>query len=322
MKRITIFLILIIVLFSSCGRSNHQNDLESRNVGVETGTLPDEKYIEIYEALSEAGNTQDQRDIPEWITYTKTVYDSESKGRKFVCRYNEEYDSFDCFYVYEDVVIRCVYSGKEQIVTVAFDGRAVDVPWTIYHLSPYAFGLQIRKSDVTKDGNKDLLVSVTDEEGNVICYIYDLYNQRDISPYYACREYNETSGYSFTKEYLYYEYGQSIAEAVNEEMSRHGTEEYRIMADEDKGVCLKENEFYQYMTYMTGEGQLNLIYTYVKGEIFWECKVLFDISEAGCRIGDISVITERKETEERETYPLGGTTKAEEMELPTYHKIQ
>lgn len=321
MKIMAISLLLIIVMLTSCGRAEGQNDSERGNTGAVTEALRDEKYIEIYEALSEARNTQDQQEVPEWITYTKTAYDSESMGREFVYRYNEQYDSFDCFYVYEDVVIGCVYNGDEQIVTIAFDGRAVDVPWKIYHLYPYAFGLQIRKSDVTKDGNKDLLVSVRDEESNEICYIFDLYNQRDLSPYYARREYNGTSGYSFIKEYLYYEYGQPIAEAVNEEMSRQGTEEYRLTADEDKGVSLEGVELYRYMAYITSEGQLKLIYTYANGETFWKCKVLFDISGAGCRIEDISVITEREEKEEK-TYPLGGTTETEEMELPTYYKIQ
>lgn len=318
MRKTVIFFLLLSVLLTGCLKNSQGKKAETEGECETYIDGTDEKYNEIYEKLSEARNTVSKLEVPDWIMYTKTAYDSEERGREFVYCYNEENDSFDCFYVYEDVVIYCTYDGTKQIVTIAYNGSAIEVPWRIYHIYPNAFGLEIRKSDVTKDGNKDLLVSVTDEENNVIHYIFDLQKQKDISPYYAKEEYSEASGYSFTREYLYYEYGQPIAEAINAELVRQGTKENSISADKEKGLQVGGSEFYRHTTYITKEGQLRLVYTYVKSELIWECRVLFDITENGCSIADISVITEREESQGRETYPLGETENTVPEELPTY----
>ena len=106
-------------------------------------------------------------------------------------RYNENTDSWDEIYTVGDVSL--VYSVAENKLTIEYDGRTDEVAWAIQHFGG-GVGMSIGLVDMTWDGSEELILEAHDRELGLY-FVYDLKNEKDLSPYYCTDASNIFSAY-------------------------------------------------------------------------------------------------------------------------------
>lgn len=281
------FLIATGVSLSACRRGGSADASKDSQVTDSQDSSESDNilYQQIMDRLTKAKNYQTDMELPQWISYTENKYQNKEKGKEFYYLYNEDYETFDMFYLYGDAVIYCVSDGAEQTVMLADQERASVVPWTIYCMQPGGYGMDISGADLNNDGTEEMLVKVTDEENNVLLYIFDFVEWRDLSPYYSELFFYEDRDYSAEREYFYYEYGVAVNEAINEAYLERGTEPEREITDAKEGIWFGFPDINHYSAYITNESKLGFNY-YCRD---WKCNIIFDFTGEGCAIERIKV---------------------------------
>lgn len=106
-------------------------------------------------------------------------------------RYNENTDSWDEIYTVGDVCL--VYSVAENKLTIEYGDKTDEVSWAIQHFGG-GVGMSIGLVDMTRDGSEEFILEAHDRELGLY-FVYDLKNEKDLSPYYCTDASNIFSAY-------------------------------------------------------------------------------------------------------------------------------
>lgn len=200
-------------------------------------------------------------------------------------RYNENTDSWDEIYTVGDVSL--VYSVSENKITIEYDGRTDEVAWAIQHFGG-GVGMSIGLVDMTWDGSEEFILEAHDRELGLY-FVYDLKNEKDLSPYYC------TDASNIFSAYLKEEYAAQLKKEVNEGFTAIGKDDIfsDVNGDEDlvyfslrsnaDGVEMFENV-------VTEKRLCYHWYSPGAAETYWNVDFDFTFDESGCHIGNILTV--------------------------------
>ena len=199
-------------------------------------------------------------------------------------RYNKGTNSWDEVYTVGDVSL--VYEKAENKLAIEHDGKTSEVSWAIQHFGG-GVGMSIGLVDMTGDGSEEFILEAHDRELSLY-FVYDLKNERDLSPYYC------TDASNIFSSYLYEEYAAQLKEAVNDSFTSVGME--KIFSDvdgeldldlfklrrDDAGIEMFENV-------ITEKRLCYHWYSLSAAGTYWDCIFDFTFDENGCCMENIDV---------------------------------
>lgn len=173
---------------------------------------------------------------------------------------------------WKDTVDWIVMHGLNGELYIEYDGKQAAVPWARHTLGAGEGG-SFYVQDVTGDGYEDLIGAMYIREFSTF-FVYDLKNEKDLSPYY-CKNHDLYKGL-YTKE----EYASRINEELKPLFEENGTPptdvSYLSVQSVPIGSCHAErgeNGFFE-----------NGVLTYVYNGLGWHCTVEYDFTGGECNM--------------------------------------
>lgn len=200
-------------------------------------------------------------------------------------RYNENTNSWDEIYTVGDVSL--VYSVAENKLTVEHGDKADAVSWAIQHFGG-GVGMSIGLVDMTGDGSEELILEAHDRELGLY-FVYDLKNEKDLSPYYC------TDATNIFSAYLKEEYAAQLKKEVNEGFTAVGKDGIfsDVNGDEDLVYfSLRSNSdgVEMFDNVVTEKRLCYHWYSPGAAETYWNVDFDFTFDESECHIGNILTV--------------------------------
>ena len=180
-----------------------------------------------------------------------------------------------------------VYSVAENKLTIEYGDKTDEVSWAIQHFGG-GVGMSIGLVDMTRDGSEEFILEAHDRELGLY-FVYDLKNEKDLSPYYC------TDASNIFSAYLKEEYAAQLKKEVNEGFTAIGKDDIfsDVNGDEDlvyfslrsnaDGVEMFENV-------VTEKRLCYHWYSPGAAETYWNVDFDFTFDESGCHIGNILTV--------------------------------
>lgn len=233
------------------------------------------------QARRECASGAEDENVPEWILYTKRMFDDKAQDKELVYTYDETEERYMVFYVVGDyVVIREDYNSAKFM----YDGKVVGEDWCIYKTTEGGKeNIEIRRQDLTGDGADELIVETTDDMENTWIYIGNTKNiNSDFEPYYI-NSVALTGDTRSNKAFLYSEYANVIYRKVIDECEAAGVKSGLTMPREGvPSVRLASDA--RYYSEITEDGRLK--FTCISEN--WSYDAYFNITD-GCELADVYV---------------------------------
>lgn len=268
-----LIIVLLMLVISGCKRINLENDMMEVNI---SGTYENENHI--LELESEV-DTDTEVEVPYELTDTEDYYQlcEAELGIVFSYEYCDNTDKWNYTFSYEDVNLheRCI--DDKWVASVEYNGKEQEVLWAFPVNGGWGGLVECQKADITNDGYEDLLVYVCGAEYNSICYIYDLKNMKDISPFYSTVSNEVEVDFVTTyivSNYIYKEYGDYIT------LYRHYSSEAGTKENEEKNVgYYLESDPMRYDVELSKDNQLIFEYRLFTYGTDWKCTLVFESGE-------------------------------------------
>lgn len=242
------------------------DDIEERfNIGeVEVGNF----YVNTIEKYARAKNNSD----------SGTYY-----------LYDEETDTYDVFMECEDVILYNQYNGTYSYVLDTDKGTFFAINAALY-ATPENGGSGVKRwyRDLTGDGVDELIIQVTDSDGNDCIFVGDIYNMKSISPFYNIYQQKDDESEDICYVMVFfYEYGKEIYEAVNEFYRASGISKSISIPGAER-ECVRFEKKASYHCDITDDDRLKLIY--ITDEC--RCEIYFSFNDEGCVVDSVEVYAE------------------------------
>lgn len=295
--RKTVLLILLLAVLTGCGRRDNTAGKETLTEGGTETTAAEtetdsEPETESSEAVTE-GETEEQEPEtltpkPEYNAYNAQRYNHPEEGYFNDYEYNYDTDTWDLVYTNQEVRL-IWHENSDNKIFIEYDGKCVELPWGSNN--SYMTGTERR--DMNGDGVDEFILWV-DERGNYVCIpqIYDIANERDLSPLYYRKVIREnTVGVYLDYYFLRPEYAGEVAEFMNEELLRRYGDTGYIKLEEDGSLNFLDYTAEGGVKFMSVdrdgtelENGIRLHFYKLINLAVWACNIYFQFDENGCHI--------------------------------------
>ena len=134
----------------------------------------------------------------------------------------------------------------------------------------------------------ELIIQVTDSDGNDCIFVGDINNMKSISPFYNIYQQKDDESEDICYVMVFfYEYGKEIYEAVNEFYRASGISK-SIGIPGAEWECIRFEKKASYHCDITEDGRLKLMY--MTDEC--RCEIYFSFNDEGCVLDSVGVYAE------------------------------
>lgn len=162
--------------------------------------------------------------------------------------------------------------GVNGELYIEYDGKQAAVPWARTD-SEIAIDHSFYLHDVTGDGSGDL-IGLAENAGIRAVFVYDLKNEKDLSPYY-CVRHNLEDGLYTKEEY---------ASRINEELKKLTDESGETPIDVSHKLCREPIASYAHAKESENGFFENGVLKFTYGGICWHCTVEYDFTGGECNM--------------------------------------